>query len=89
MKDNILEKLIKQLRSQGQNRRDSRVMAIDILRRSGNLEPGTTKLTKKGKERSEMGSSGRAIDRASKLSGRPKEDYTYNKKTNRAILKNK
>lgn len=89
MKDNILDTLIKQLRSQGQNRRDSRIMAIDILRRSGNLEPGTMKLTDKGIERSKLGSSGRAIDRASIASGRPKEDYVYDKKTNRATLKNK
>lgn len=46
------------------------------------------KLTSDGKKRQAMGASGRAKDRAAKKSGHSTNDYKYNKKTNRATLKN-
>ncbi len=46
-------------------------------------------LTARGEERQEMKAAGRAIDRAASESGRPKSDYVYSSKTNRATLKGK
>jgi len=44
-------------------------------------------LTKKGLARDAMTAQERAIDRASKGSGRNKTEYVYNPRTNRATLK--
>jgi hypothetical protein len=66
----------------------SREKALLILRRRGHVN-GRGELTRSGKARDGMTASERAIDRASKKSGRPKQDYTYDPRTNRATLKRK
>lgn len=81
----ILNRLTEQLKRKGVL--DARKVAIETLTRSGSLIPGTTKMTEQGIKRTEMGAAGRAIDRASKLSGKPAAAYVYSKKTNRATLK--
>lgn len=43
--------------------------------------------TKKGAIRNSMTARERAIDRATKRTGRPASDYKYNKFTNNAILR--
>jgi hypothetical protein len=66
----------------------SKDMAIGILKKRGDLtESG--KFTAKGARRNAMTAGERAIDRQAKSSGRSKNDYTYNRSTNRATLKNK
>ena len=79
----IVKRLTNQLRSKGV--KDAKGMAIGRLTQYGILKDG--KLTEKGKERQKLGASGRAKDRASKATGRSPEEFKYNKKTNRATLK--
>lgn len=64
----------------------SRAAALKILTKRGDVYPGTSRLTPRGKKRDSMTARERAIDRASKISGKPKEYYTYNKQSNRATL---
>jgi hypothetical protein len=66
----------------------SRDMAIGILKKRGDLN-SFGKLTPKGASRNAMTASERAIDRATKISGRDKNEYVYDRSTNRATLKNK
>lgn len=56
---------------------NARAEAVSHLQKSGILRKGTEKLTRKGEERTAMGPAGRAIDRASKLSGHPPSSYRY------------
>lgn len=64
---------------------DARDEALRILRERGHVKKGSEELTAEGKRREALGPAGRAIDRAAKLSGRPKSDYRY--VGGRAILK--
>ena len=64
----------------------SKSFAIAILKKRGDLTP-SGELTAKGMQRNKMTAEERAIDRASKESGRPASDYTYDPTTNRATLK--
>jgi hypothetical protein len=64
---------------------DARSEAIGILRERGHMHKNSEKLTKAGREREAMGPVARAIDRASKISGRPASDYKY--VNGRAVLK--
>lgn len=63
-------------------------MAKKILIQRGHMrEDGT--LTPEGAARDRMTAEERAKDRASKLSGNPTKQYTYNPVTNRARLRNR
>ena len=64
----------------------SKSFAIALLKKRGDLTP-SGELTAKGRKRDAMTAEERAIDRASKQSGRSASDYTYNPTTNRATLK--
>jgi hypothetical protein len=64
---------------------DARDEAIRILRERGHMHQRSEKLTKAGEAREKLGPAGRAIDRASKASGRPASDYKYTR--GRAVLK--
>jgi hypothetical protein len=77
--------LTSQLEEQGNA--DARQMAIDLLKKAGNLDAGG-ELTAKGRERQAMGAGGRAKDRAAKASGgaHAARDYRYDANTNRATL---
>ncbi len=88
MEPAILKRLVSQLRAKGHSLVDAHKIAIAALQRSGNLD-SKGKATAKGKERGKMTPGERAIDRASKESGRPIKDYKYNPSTNRATLKKK
>ena len=83
----ILDRLVKQLRAKGKSKDAAFAIATSALQKSGNLKKGTKKATPKGKKRGKMTPGARAKDRASKLSGKSKSKYNYNKKTNRATLK--
>jgi hypothetical protein len=64
----------------------NRDMAKQILIDRGHMrEDGT--LTPAGKKRDNMTAAERAIERASKESGKPAKRFIYNPKTNRAKLK--
>jgi len=80
----LLDRLTSQLKAQGY--KDPKGSAIDFLRTQGSMKQNSLELTEKGKERESMSASERAIDRASKRSGRDPEDYEYDPKTNRATL---
>ena len=67
----------------------NREMAISILRDRGHVEKNSERLTVEGTHREMLGPAGRAIDRASKESGRLAREYQYDPKTNRATLKRK
>lgn len=58
-----------------------------ILIKRGDMTPDGKSLTAKGMKRNEMTARQRAIDRASKSSGKAKSNYKYNPLTNRATLK--
>ena len=51
------------------------------------LYPDSETLTSKGQIRNSMTAEERAVDRASSRSGRNKNEYVYNPRTNRATLK--
>jgi len=63
----------------------SKSFAIALLKKRGDLTPSGD-LTAKGMQRNRMTAEERAIDRASKESGKPASDYKYDPKTNRATL---
>lgn len=65
----------------------NRDMAVKILQDRGMLHPNSETLTAKGQIRNSMTAEERAIDRASKRSGRNKSEYVYNPSTNRATLR--
>jgi hypothetical protein len=83
----ILDRLVSQLEAKGKSKKSAYAIATSQLQKSGNLKKGTNTPTAKGRRRGKMTAAQRAIDRASKISGRPKSDYVYNKKTNRAVLR--
>lgn len=62
-------------------------LALAILRKRGQVD-AEGQLTAKGRARDRMTAGERAIDRASKSSGKKKSAYKYEKSTNRAVLKN-
>ena len=64
----------------------SKSFAIALLKKRGDLTP-SGELTAKGMQRNRMTAEERAIDRASKESGRSASEYTYDPTTNRATLK--
>ena len=66
----------------------SKQMAIELLKKRGHLT-ASGQLTPSGAKRNSMTAAERAIDRATKISGRDKSDYVYDRSTNRATLKNK
>ena len=82
----ILKRLVSQLMAKGKSESAAYAIATSALKKSGNLD-SKGRATNKGKRRGKMSPGQRAIDRASKKSGRPKSDYKYNAKTNRATLK--
>lgn len=61
-----------------------RKLAIGILQKRGHLKADGKTLTKEGMKRNNMTASERAKDRASKKSGKPSTQFTYNPKTNTA-----
>jgi hypothetical protein len=75
--------LIDRLTAQVGNR-DS---AIKILQDRGQLKADGKTFTAEGAKRNAMTAEERAIDRATKKSGKPKTAYKYNPKTNTAKLK--
>ena len=65
----------------------SREVAIGLLRKRGQMEEGSEKLTAAGEARNSMTAEERAKDRAAKSSNKPPKAYAYNPKTNRATLR--
>lgn len=74
----LIDRLTAQVRDRG--------FAIALLKKRGDLT-ASGELTAKGRARDRMTAKERAIDRASKESGRPASEYTYDPTTNRATLK--
>ncbi len=74
----LIDRLAAQVRDRG--------FAIALLKKRGDLT-ASGELTAKGRARNRMTAKERAIDRASKESGRPASEYTYDPTTNRATLK--
>lgn len=66
----------------------NREMAQQILIDRGHMRTDGT-LTPEGARRDNMTAAERAIDRQCKVSGKPAKRYTFNPKTNKAILKRK
>ena len=64
----------------------SRDTAMAILQKRGHVD-ASGKLTAAGRKRDAMTAEERAIDRQSRYGGNEKSAYTYNPKTNRAVLK--
>jgi hypothetical protein len=60
----------------------SRELAISLLKKRGQMT-ASGKLTAEGKERNNMTAEERAKDRASKATGEPKGNFSYNPVTNR------
>ena len=85
----IVKRLKEQLIKGGMPPAKASAVAIKKMQAAGNLKPGTTQMTEKGKKRSEMGAAGRAKDRAAKASCHKTSEYAYNPRTNRATLKEK
>ena len=65
----------------------SKPLAVNILKKRGDLKADGKTLTAKGKKRDNMTAKERAIDRAVKRSGNKATEYKYNPRTNRATLK--
>lgn len=81
----LLERLTRQLASRGV--KGAKNVAIGLLRERGHMEKDSTKLTKEGKKREDLGNGGRAIDREIKKKGGKPSDYKYNSHTNKAKKK--
>ena len=64
----------------------NRGMAIGILKKRGDLT-SSGEFTSKGRERNAMTAEERAMDRASKESGRPMDDFVYSPAKNSTKLK--
>jgi hypothetical protein len=82
----IRDRLVQQLLRKGMPRGKAQAVATSQMQKAGNLKPGTTEMTAKGKERTAMGAAGRAKDRAAretKAKDAP-ADFKYNARTNRA-----
>ena len=77
--------LIKRLTAQVGNR-DT---AIGILQKRGHLKADGKTLTAEGQKRNKMTAEERAIDRATKSTGKAAKNFSYNPKTNKATLRNK
>lgn len=77
------EKLLKRLAGQV----GDKGMAIALLKKRGDMQKDSTELTTKGKKREALGPAGRAKDRASKASGHPPGDYSYDKGRNSTKLR--
>lgn len=86
MSQDLLPRLISQLKADGVKNAESEARALLISR--GQMDHDG-KLTALGLKRQAMGPDGRAIDRAVKGSGgrHKASDYVYDKKTNQARLK--
>ena len=80
----ILERLVKQLMSNGKSKAAAYAIATASLKKSGNLDKHG-RATAKGKKRGEMTPAQRAKDRASKKGGGKPSDYKYNSKNNTAV----
>jgi len=65
----------------------SRDMAIGILQKRGQLAPDGKTLTAEGKRRDSMTAEQRALDRATKRTGKKADELKYDPKTNRATLR--
>jgi hypothetical protein len=65
----------------------SKELAINILKKRGDLKADGKTLTAKGAKRDNMTAGERAIDRAKKESSHKASDYKYIKKINRAVLR--
>jgi hypothetical protein len=85
----IVERLVGQLQAKGMSKSQAYAVAVKQQQKAGNLNPGSTTLTPKGKKRQEMGAAGRAKDRAATYSGHKATEFKYSAKTNRATLKGK
>ena len=77
-RNSLIDRLAAQVRSKS--------FAIALLKKRGDLT-ASGELTAKGKARDAMTAEERAIDRASKESGKPASEYTYDPTTNRATLR--
>jgi hypothetical protein len=64
-----------------------RKLAIGILQKRGHLKADGKTYTQEGMKRNSMTAEERAKDRASKRTGRPDKDFSYNPKTNTTKLK--
>lgn len=85
MTPQILDRLVSQLRAQGKSESDAFAIAKSALIKSWNLDESGN-VTQKWIIRWSMSPAERAIDRASKKSGRPKSDYVYDARTNTAHI---
>ena len=85
----ILDRLVTQLQSKGKPKDAAYAIAVSKLQKSGNLQKGTLRPTAKGIVQGNRTPATRAKIRASKRSGKPISMYTYNSRTNKAILKRK
>jgi hypothetical protein len=77
-RNSLVDRLAAQVRSKS--------FAISLLKKRGDLT-ASGELTAKGMRRNKMTAEERAIDRASKESGKSASEYTYDSTTNRATLK--
>jgi hypothetical protein len=64
-----------------------RAKAISILQKRGHLKADGKTFTAEGEKRNQMSAAERAIDRESRSLNKPKNDFTYNPKTNTAKIK--
>lgn len=81
----MIDRLTRQMSAKGVP--DARAEAVAHLQNCGVLRKNGETLTAKGKERTLMGPAGRAKDRAARQTGHKPEEYKYDRKTNRAVLK--
>ena len=66
---------------------DDKSLAIAILKKRGHLKDDGKTYTQEGMKRNSMTAEQRAKDRASKKTGRPDKDFSYNPTTNSTKLR--
>jgi len=82
----LLKRLTQQLIDQGKPEQQAYNIAKKKLTERGHLIPNTDYPTQEGVRLGNMTPKQRALERATKKSGRPLEDYIYDEKTNRTKL---
>jgi hypothetical protein len=80
----LWESLVAHLNAQGAKEPDK--LAKEILVKQGSMKEDGS-LTTKGKQRVKLGPAGRAKDRAAKLTGKKPQDFVYDAKKKKAVLK--
>ena len=85
----LIERLTEQMKTQANPPADPRGAVIAVLMKRGFLKPDGKTFTPEGAARNNMTAAERAKDRMAKATGKDVDQFVYDPKTNKAVLKRK